>query len=108
MVGREGGDLPLLLTLTSSLGLGFAFFRNDTAIARTACITAFMTAKAKFEIRAISSAVVVREETTVVVESLISSATLLLLLLVLDLGGGRGTPLTTGGGSTTEFWEAIQ
>ena len=100
------------LTLTSSLGLGFALFRNDTAmIARTAWITAFMTAKAKFEIRAISSAVgVVRlEETTVAVaESLISSATLLLLLLVLDLGVGRGTPWTTGGGSTTEFWEAIQ
>ena len=99
----------MLLILTSSLGLGFALFRIETAIARTAWITAFMTAKAKFEIRAISSAVVVvRLEETTVAESLISSATLLLLLLVLDLGVGRGTPWTTGGGSTTEFWEAIQ
>ena len=98
MVGSSHLPLPTL-----TLGC------NATATARTVRITASTTARRKFEIRANSiEAKEATEAMEMVLESLISSRRLL-LLLVLDLGGGRGTPETTGGGSTTELcWVAIQ
>ena len=92
MVGRSHLPLPTL-----TLGC------NATATARTTRVTASTMVRRKFEIRANSmEAIEAKEAMEMVLESLISSRRLL-LLLVLDLGGGRGTPETTGGGSTTEL-----